>query len=706
MIGGGAIKVTLEGSSMRVVARLKNPDGTYVAPAQVRLVVKPPSSADSIVYASSAIGDARVGVIEADEPGTWRYRFESLANPLAAYERLFFVMRRRVPRPISAPYIVGGQAFTFSELLPVGTKVMTIAIGGGAATGFAITGGNPGGVFVVNNLGEVRIAVALSAAALNFYNLQVTASNRAGVSPAVGLAFTITGITPQVVVVVGFEAVGAVGALITNTGALVVPAGVAGAGAFGVTGSGLPAPSGAFLSEDGNFYFVAENDDYFAQESIGFAGVVGVSGAMTGGTVTVVLPGEALAQPGGVQGATALGTTTVVGRAVVAAGGVTGAGAVGTADAGETGVGFSAETGDNVVLGMAAWVTATVITPSTYGSKTGAFRTNAGKLYYSAAGGTTGGTAPTHTSGTVNDGGVSWLFCCVVDWTTLASWTAALPLTLSAPEVGIIWADAEHTISAVVNWGTHNTDAVNNITLKAKEELAFYAHAASVLRYDPTKGVAIRMTVNYTNIFTTGNVANYSVVKGLQLKSPDGRLLNLFGNNTLVDRCLLEKSGYSSALLVGGDVRNCIVIIDNDNTATRPIDIEGASRKITNCTIVRPSNRTAGGVALRANYGSLHVKNCIVAGFTTAPEGTVTGDHNASTNATAIPSGTGDVVISNPATEFVQSSSGSGVHDFRLVTGSVSRNAGIAAPTENPAGIDIIGTARSDPPDIGAHEFA
>jgi hypothetical protein len=50
-----------------------------------------------------------------------------------------------------------------------------------------------------------------------------------------------------------------------------------------------------------------------------------------------------------------------------------------------------------------AWVTSTVYA-------IGVYKTNAGNLYRAATAGTSGATAPTHSSGTVSDGGVDWLF--------------------------------------------------------------------------------------------------------------------------------------------------------------------------------------------------------------------------------------------------------------------------------------------------------
>jgi hypothetical protein len=54
-------------------------------------------------------------------------------------------------------------------------------------------------------------------------------------------------------------------------------------------------------------------------------------------------------------------------------------------------------------LSYTAWLTATAVT-------TGMFRYNGANLYEATSSGTTGATAPVHTSGTVSDGGVSWKY--------------------------------------------------------------------------------------------------------------------------------------------------------------------------------------------------------------------------------------------------------------------------------------------------------
>lgn len=77
------------------------------------------------------------------------------------------------------------------------------------------------------------------------------------------------------------------------------------------------------------------------------------------------------------------------------------------------------------------WVTATAFAANSYCS-------NNGNYYKTSAGGTTGATAPTHTSGTVSDGGVSWTFNTdTFDHFIADTDTSLLPQNLM--EVSVAW---------------------------------------------------------------------------------------------------------------------------------------------------------------------------------------------------------------------------------------------------------------------------
>lgn len=87
------------------------------------------------------------------------------------------------------------------------------------------------------------------------------------------------------------------------------------------------------------------------------------------------------------------------------------------------------------VFASAAWTTAQTVAA-------GAYRKNGGNLYFTALGGICGATAPTHTSGTVSDGTVLWLFKGVN--TVASNWQVLINGT--APDItGDCWIEPSDT---------------------------------------------------------------------------------------------------------------------------------------------------------------------------------------------------------------------------------------------------------------------
>ena len=368
---------------------------------------------------------------------------------------------------------------------------------------------------------------------------------------------------------------------------------------------------------------------------------------------------------------------------------------------------FSTETGDNIVLNIAAWASATALGSSfTLGSITGWFRTNASKLYYASAGGTTGNTAPTHSTGTATDGTIIWEFCCTVGYTTLAGWIADIPVSLAAPETGIVWADAEISATGTAaTIPTATTDSTNYITLKSKEELAWYNHATPVGAYNAAKGIAITAPDGYARGISIGAAA-YTRVKGLQVRAKDEAIV-FSGGNAIFDRGVLESTSHQAAVFSTGDnlVRNSYLIVNSTYAAAPGVyNFNGSTNKLAGCVVARPSNITPAGKGVdTSGYGSISLINCAVMGFISATTGSITATYTACDDADAVPAGTGNITAAFDTTQFIQPSAASALN-LRIPTGSALKNAGTTDTTNIPDSKDAFGTTRSTW-DMGAHEF-
>lgn len=302
------------------------------------------------------------------------------------------------------------------------------------------------------------------------------------------------------------------------------------------------------------------------------------------------------------------------------------------------------------------------------------------------------------------------------DYSTLQAWEDALPANLVTDgnaQVGECYNDSEFTARVSISGQT--TDSTNSITLKCASGQSFRDHADRLtnrLAYNQANGVAVRTTTGYASaviVVTSNNV----LIDGLQIKATGTQTpaLNATGTANVVRNCIISAvarnntndfvarvSGSSSNLIA-----NSLVIADASNSCTGVSIVSGANA--VNCTVVRPSNRTAGGKAFHAAYNTSTVKNCAIFGFSVTSTGTYASDGHNVTDHTAAPGSTGNVTSATYANQFVQSSTGSSVEDFRIVgTGADLDDAGVTDTTNIPAGDDIVGQTRSTW-DVGCWEY-
>ena len=158
--------------------------------------------------------------------------------------------------------------------------------------------------------------------------------------------------------------------------------------------------------------------------------------------------------------------------------------------------------------------------------------------------------------------------------------------------------------------------------------------------------------------------------------------------------------------MAGGSVFNSLIIVDN-SIATGCLYIP-SSAKAVNCTIVRPSNRTSNGMGIKTAYGTAIVRNCAIFGFNTTSTGTFTADGHNVTDFTDAPGSTSNQISKVYTNQFVNSSTASGLEDFRIVSSaSALYNSGVTDTTDIPTGDDIAKTARPQGGtwDVGAWEL-
>lgn len=325
------------------------------------------------------------------------------------------------------------------------------------------------------------------------------------------------------------------------------------------------------------------------------------------------------------------------------------------------------------------------------------------------------------------------------DFSTIQAWFNDIPSTLTEQRIGrLLNQEFVFTGTTALTTTDRVTTAANNIILECAPGASFMDNAnkrTNALRYNASNGAGLR-TDGTTVLDLFGNI-NHITFRGIQIKQAAGALdsfdivkcaTNNVGTNQVFQDMIVEQTGSDNndcMFLTGkSKVLQCLIIHGGNNPDgfIKLSDAgSGYETLVVGCTLVRPSNLTAGGFGLYNKF----VDNIYVAfdnivcgaaagqdGFqlTPGPSGGNTTDYNA-TNQTDVASGLPDstdahtvYAVTYDTTLFVQPSNAGGTHDFRLVSGSAPVNAGLYDGTLNAA--DITGLTRQSPPEMGAWELS
>lgn len=310
------------------------------------------------------------------------------------------------------------------------------------------------------------------------------------------------------------------------------------------------------------------------------------------------------------------------------------------------------------------------------------------------------------------------------DYSTLASWEAALPpnlVTDGNAQVGECYNDSEFTVTAEIVISGPTTDATNFITLKCATGQSFRDNAnvqTNALRFNASNGVAVRKTNSYNDVISCD--VRYTVLDGIQFShrtdANSGETCAFFtsGGNVTLSNCIFQARLAVTTRFVlrvesgnGFTIRNCLVIQRSTSTVGGGILIgTGTPATIVNCTIVSPSDLTDGSYGLKKSYSdsTVTVTNCAVYGFTDfydSSKTTWTGSNNSSD--VAIGFGTSNQASKMYSSQFQNVNDAT--LDCRLKTGADCIDNGVTDATNGTP--DIANTTRPSGSayDIGCWEL-
>lgn len=297
---------------------------------------------------------------------------------------------------------------------------------------------------------------------------------------------------------------------------------------------------------------------------------------------------------------------------------------------------------------------------------------------------------PTTTVKTIGSGGGR-------DYTTLQSWEDASPANLvTADEIwrGEIYNDSEFvSASAILTIAGSTTDSTRYKELTTASGQSAWDNSANPIRFDATKGVALRCTGGYLD-FVTINEANARFSK-IQIRGVNGNVNPLKVQAAgLIERLLVQGSGV--LIEFNGTARNCAFIQINGNNAAI-----GGSCGVYSCTFVKDGSAVTNMWGW--NYWTGTMKNVYAGNCTNVSSndrGTVSNCYTSSANTR-----TGFTLNTAYSTANFANVTLATL-DLKLVSGSALLDVGATLTSESPE--DIFGTSRPQGSayDIGAHELA
>ncbi len=307
-------------------------------------------------------------------------------------------------------------------------------------------------------------------------------------------------------------------------------------------------------------------------------------------------------------------------------------------------------------------------------------------------------------------------------YSTVAAWVAALPsnaVTAGNSYVGECYNDSEFLVAGtVVTFTAITTDSTHTITLTAAAGQSFQDHASvrtNTLRYDQTLGVGLRNSTGDAACIAFTGLINYITIKRLQVAS-DG-----VGGTTANYAYYDNSAGSSNAVL-----KDCVLECSHPTTNTPVVNFSGtfainlvvvqrgsSGRGITssitnptwiNCTVARPTNRSATGIGATRNYGTPLMKNCCFFGFTTVVSGTWSSSSSncATDQASGLPGTANQHSVTYSTTTPFENATGT-TRDFRAIVATSLAGNGVLDATNAPA--DIGGYTRPASPTIGAWQL-